>query len=521
MRKYLQLCVLIVCILALVGCGSGGKDQPNDPSGSAEVIPGSTETDGTGTEPAAEVDTYRDTFSVGFARLVITPQDPVPMAGYGNNERRISKGYLEDLLLTCVAIADGEGGTMLLFSSDLQNSKDFITEDTRNRVSQATGIPKENILLTATHTHSGVDLGKGNTFDTVAKYLSMYQDRLVDSALQAIRDMKPAEMYWGTADLTGYNFVKHYFTDLNEVVGDNFAADATGKRLMSQEGRIVRHTTEANGMMYVLKFEREGDKTVYLLNWRAHPNMTGGSDRTDISADYVAPLRETIEAETGGLVSFFEGEAGNINATSRIDSENVPGEYNTSQKDLYYVQYGTAVGKKAVADFKTCEWVKLKTGPITTIQTVHSGKANHTTDQLAPLAQPISLYYHETNDTAGTKEMCVKAGFASIYAATHSISRTSLGATVDIEIHATKIGEFMMLHCPNEVFDSLGLMIRDGSPSPYLFVIGYSNAQNFYIPSQYGYEYGCYEADVTDWAPGEGEVLVQHMVELLKELDQK
>ncbi len=520
MKKGLTFLLLAVIILSLIGCGNGGTGESSGTETQKETAE-SKPADNTEIEPSAEVDTYRDTFSVGFARVVITPQDPVPMAGYGNNDRRISKGYLEDLLLTCVAIADGEGGTMLLFSSDLQNSKDHITEATRSSVSRATGIPTENILLTATHTHSGVDLGKVNTNENVAKYVEMYEQKLVDAALQAIRDMKPAEMYWGTADLTGYNFVKHYFTDLGEVVGDNYAADANGKKLVSYVGKIVRHTTEANGMMYVLKFEREGDKTVYLLNWRAHPNMTGGSDRTDISADYVAPLRETIEAETGGLVSFYEGEAGNMNATSRIADENVPGEYTVSQKDQYYVQYGTALGKKAVEEFNKNEWVKLETGPITTIQTVHSGKANHTTDKMATLARPISQYYVETNDTAGTREMCVNAGFASIYAAQHSISRTSLGATYDIEIHATKIGNFMMVHCPNEIFDTLGLMIRDGSPSPYLFVIGYSNEQNFYIPSQYGFEYGCYEADCTNWAPGEGEVLVQHMIELLKELDAK
>ena len=37
-------------------------------------------------------------------------------------------------------------------------------------------------------------------------------------------------MYWTTADCTGYNFVKHYKTDLGESVGDNYGnwAEAMG-----------------------------------------------------------------------------------------------------------------------------------------------------------------------------------------------------------------------------------------------------------------------------------------------------
>lgn len=487
MKKVWMVSLILAGLLCIAGCtGTSGNDSTSPGSSGSEIIDGPVEV---------------NTFSAGFARGIITPTDPVPMSGFGNVQYRVSTGYLEDLTVSCTAIADGEGNTVLMFTSDLQNSRIEITSEIRRNISEMTGVPEDLILMTATHTHSAVALAQANKNENVAKYVEMYKKKIVEVGMQAMADLKPAEMYWGTADLTGYNFVKHYYTDLGECVGDNHGMWAVGE--------IVRHTTEANGIMYILKMERESDKDIYLLNWRAHPTLTGGATITDISADFVSPLRDRIEAELDCNVAYYQGEAGNINAKSRIASENVA--------SVGYVKYGEQMGDIVINAVKE-GMTHIEYGPIVSIETTFTGKVNHSKDYMYAVANMISTYWSETNDKARTNEMVRENGLESVYEANSIISRSKLGVTYDIEIHATRIGDFAMVHCPNEIFDSLGMIIRNASPTENLFILGYSNEMNFYIPSQEGYEYGCYEADCSYYAPGEGELLAAKLVSLLKEL---
>ena len=48
-------------------------------------------------------------YLVGYARVDMTPQQPIPLKGYGNTIRRVSGPVLDPLYATCVAITDAEG----------------------------------------------------------------------------------------------------------------------------------------------------------------------------------------------------------------------------------------------------------------------------------------------------------------------------------------------------------------------------------------------------------------------------
>lgn len=486
--------------------GSTSADQPSEgtavSSDAGEATKGETESE---SSESSEIG-IAGTFTAGFSRAIVTPKDPVPLAGMGNTDLRISTGYLDDLFVDCIALNDGMGNSLLLFTSDLQNSRIEITSEIRKSISEMTGVPEDHILMTATHTHSSVALGKAGSVENVTKFVATYKEKIVQVGMEAIADLKPCTPYWGVADCAGYNFVKHYFTDLGETVGDNYG--------MTHKGKIIEHTTEANGDMYLIKFAREDAKDICLMNWRAHATLTGGSTKTDISADFVSPLRETIEEELGCFASYYQGEAGNMNAKSRIPEED---PYTRLNSD--YVAYGRELAGHVIEALKG-ELTPLELGPITTIQTTFTGKVNHSQDNLLGEAQRISNYFKDTNDLDGANMQALAVGISSLYACHQVVKKASLGLTFDIEIHATRIGDLAILHCPNEVFDSLGTMIRKDAPTSHVLIMGYSNEYNFYIPSQYGYDYGSYEADCSYYQRGEGEKLVAKMVSLLQDLYQ-
>lgn len=68
------------------------------------------------------------------------------------------------------------------------------------------------------------------------------------------------------------------------------------------------------------------------------------------------------------------------------------------------------------------------------------------------------------------------------------------------------------------MFDTNGNWLRENSPYETTLFIGYSNAHYGYLPSQYGYEYGCYEADISTFEPGTAEKLMETLLNGLKEM---
>ena len=58
-------------------------------------------------------------FQVGHGRTDITPQESVPLRGYGSTSNRMSQTVLDPLYATCLALTDASGETALLFGLDL------------------------------------------------------------------------------------------------------------------------------------------------------------------------------------------------------------------------------------------------------------------------------------------------------------------------------------------------------------------------------------------------------------------
>ena len=56
---------------------------------------------------------------VGFSRQDMTPNKSVPLAGYGNDEARLSERVLHEVTVTCIAFRDEDGTLALVFTQDL------------------------------------------------------------------------------------------------------------------------------------------------------------------------------------------------------------------------------------------------------------------------------------------------------------------------------------------------------------------------------------------------------------------
>ena len=89
----------------------------------------------------------------GAASVQITPPIPMFLAGYPH-VRRDSTGVHDPLLSSALYLENGPVRVLLIANDVIYVSK-ASTARCRKLISDSTGIPPQNILISATHTHSG------------------------------------------------------------------------------------------------------------------------------------------------------------------------------------------------------------------------------------------------------------------------------------------------------------------------------------------------------------------------------
>lgn len=440
-------------------------------------------------------------FQAGYSRVCITPTESVPLAGYGNTSKRMSQSVTSDLYTTCVAFTDEDGQSALIVTNDLILTQASWALPARKAMSEATGVPLDHILVSATHTHSGPDMGNTN-HDSILRYRRQIVDWMTQAAVAAMSDRKTAKLYSGTTQIEKVNFVRHYVLDNGTYIGDNFGDP--------KSGNIVGSTTEADRTMQLVRIARDEGKDIILANWQTHPHRAGGANRFDITADIVGAMRDEMELLTGCHFAYFSGAGGNINTRSRIKELNLEGDHSACGK--YMAQH-------AAAALNSLQPINI--GKIRSSHQVKTVDNNHSMDHLAELGLQLRKEWERTGDHIACREAGRPYGIHSPYHASAIYNKSKMSKSQDMELSVLSVGELAFVSAPYEMFDTNGQQIKWGSPFPTTFICTCANDYINYIPSAYGYQHGCYEADCTPLAAGTGEVLAMEYITMLAKLWQK
>jgi hypothetical protein len=158
---------------------------------------------GSATLGGAEPD--KRTWKAGLAVQVITPTEPMWMAGYGARNKP-AEGKETELFVKALALEDPAGGRLVLVTSDLVGIPRALGEEVAGEVRRRTGLPRERLLLTCSHTHCGPVLN-GNLIDMYplteaeAKKIGPYTDKvrrdMTAVVVRALEDLKPARLEVG------------------------------------------------------------------------------------------------------------------------------------------------------------------------------------------------------------------------------------------------------------------------------------------------------------------------------------
>ena len=500
------LIVFLAVCMVLAGCAADVPAATTSTTGvtlestaaTTENVTTTVTTEGIDFETLDDEGPYFTTLSVGFGRVDISPTEPVPLRGYGYSSGRMSSYIQDPLYATCIALTDSGDNTVLLFTLDMTNSYGSVMDAARQQISQATGVPFDAIMVSATHNHSSPDLENTAEASTV-RYITLLKNWMTQAAVAAMADRAPARVYITSTKTENLNFVRRYQLQNGTYAGDNFGN--------FKSAPISGHETKVDDQLQLVLFQRQNKKDVMLANFQTHPHREGGSSKTNVTSDLIGPFREKVESTLGCHVAYFTGASGNINPTSRIAEENITSNY---------IEHGHALADYALDAYSTFQ--EIPTTSVKVTKTIYTAKVDHTFSDWGPLASEAIDYYLANGDLGFYKQFLQGSGIKNVYHLNAVQLRSKLPHQLEIPIYAVSVGDLAFVTAPFEVFDTNGMQIKNGSPFSMTFVLTCANNNLSYLPSELAFKHGGYAVDVTLFARGTAEELVTSYLGMLQQL---
>jgi hypothetical protein len=142
-------------------------------------------------------------WKAGVARVAITPEQPMWMAGYAARDHA-SEGTMHDLWAKALAMEDASGRQAILVTTDLLGFPKGLSDRIRDRLEEKFGLSRAQIILNSSHTHSGPVLENSlvDIYPLDAEQsgkIALYTQRLEEQVLALVGDaleaLAPAQLY--------------------------------------------------------------------------------------------------------------------------------------------------------------------------------------------------------------------------------------------------------------------------------------------------------------------------------------
>src|SRR4051794_23013974 len=159
--------------------------------------------------PSGHANADDATWRAGVARVVVTPETGVWLAGYGT--KRAPDGKLHDLWAKALALEDAQGRRAVLVTSDFQGVPRAVSDRVFERLRAELGLERHQVMLTFSHNHCGPRLGddlvdyypiEAEQVALVDAYTDLMVERLVRLVGESLATLAPARLQAGEGRAT-------------------------------------------------------------------------------------------------------------------------------------------------------------------------------------------------------------------------------------------------------------------------------------------------------------------------------
>lgn len=432
---------------------------------------------------------------VGLGETVITPQDNLLMAGFARSQT--ATGVHDDLHARTIVVegADGVAGAMMSLSL-VSLSRDIV-EKIRSKVTEATGIPPEHIIISLTHTHSGPNVAEAGE-----RYQTFLIEKAATSAFEAWNNRASAYIGVGST---------------------------TVMELGRNRRRLLYGGLHPDPEVGIIKVENAQGKLIGVaFNYGCHPSALDWQN-TLYSEDWPYYAMKGIKKELGETLwtAYFQSAEGDINVGYSAELSAVGAEMPI--RNYQYIEHkgeqmSEAVlkalagiepsGDATVAVTREFYDYPLRDSFPVSLETAER-ESQDAQDKLAKLENRTNIQGTRILDEA---RVAVFQTGQRLRTARRFYEEKEHGGTTPIEQQALRIGDAVFVSVPGEVFSEIGLAIKEKSPFEKTFVIGLSGGYGGYMPTAKEYIEGDYEVDGSKYSEKTGDACVESSLAVINKV---
>ncbi len=431
-----------------------------------------------------------------------------PISVNGSMSDRLATGAHDPLHARCIVLDNSSVSLAIVVCDSCMIPRD-IFDAAKERASEATGIPSENMLTSATHTHEAPTVTGVFQSDPDEEYRQYLIGRIAEAIIQAHAQLEPAQVGWGSGSDPSQVFNRRWFTQQGVLNEDPFGGTSDVVRMNPGfDGTINREPSgPVDPEVCLLSVQAiDGRPIALLANYSLH--YVGGVP--ELSADYFGAFAERIthriEAENvsppfvGIMSNGTSGNINNINFGGESYPAREPGE-----------QMHAVAASVADAAYRAYQEIEYHTSlSLATAQReVELGVRLPTEADLA--------YANEVLERLGPGPYSEKFG---IYAR-ETMLLAHYPPKVKSLLQAFRIGDLGIVSSPCETFVETGLAIKEASPLDTTFCIELANGYNGYLPTPEHHAWGGYETwrARSSYVDADAEPIVRGaLIELLDEV---
>lgn len=470
---------------------------------------------------------------VGFSRVNIDPKHGIPVRGY--YVPRHSSGILDHIYANAIVFAMDEktvecqkynpdtgryvaaqrndaSGCVALISVDNCGLTAAECKAYRQKIHEQTGVPFENIILHATHTHTGPTTRLDDHFNAdlkkIEEYAEFLGEKLCDAVTYAVADLKAAKMGFCVGQAPErVAYIRRY----------KMKDGSTMTCPPINDPNIDYPIGTLDQRVNVIRFDRENADTIVLMNYGLHADCI---NLDQISPDWPGWMARTFEACIPNAKCVFlngcEGDVGSthVNPCGGDMNDTLISFDNEMKSDGMARFVGRALCGTILQVYDKVEYVDVdELRVLEKVVKVPSNKAK-------PEQLPLAHKYKELHD-AGRDDLIPYTAMELTTVVAEAVRMCKLENGPDffeLPLTGLKIGPIGFCGIPGEPFTDIGRELKKTEGYRCILPMALTNGSEGYYPMRSAFDEGGYEARSSRYQGGVAEQIIADGQALLKEL---
>ena len=421
-------------------------------------------------------------FRAGAAAANITPWMGVSINGNMTDHK--GANVHDPLHARALVLDDGKTRLAIVVADNCLIYRE-IFDAAKKLVHERTGLAIENILMSATHTHSAGACASVFQSDADPAYQHFVTLRLADAVQQAIHNLAPAQIGWGIGSEPRHVFNRRWRMKPGVVIQDVWGNTNDVVKMNPPPGspELLEPAGPTDPEVPVLAVRSPDGKPIALLA-KYSMHYVGGVPGRTYSADYFGAFCDRIQELLGAdrqdppfvaiMSNGTSGDCNSINFRAEAKPETPFAKIRRVANDL---------ADNALATYRKIEWrdhVELKS-------------AQQEIQLAVRKASPAELASAKATLVKAKMENGQLRGWGPDVYAREAVLLDAYPDRVPLILQTFKIGDLGIAAIPCEVFAEIGLEIKKQSPFKPSFTIELANGYNGYLPTPAQHQMGGYE----------------------------